>query len=840
MANQNRERDLVLAPNEYAYISDQTKGHIVAYVGPFKTSMANTDQPVFFNSDRKKFVDCILEEAIQTFTTVPEGWYAALKNPSIDGVQPIQGTSNNLPKLNVGRKVNIPGPDFFALWPGQMVKVIKGHRLRSNQYLIVRVYEEEQAKKNWAKAVIMPQKQEIDKDKKDTSITDSKTPNLAVGKLLVIKGTDVSFYIPPTGLEVVADNRGEYVRDAVTLEILEYCILLDEDGNKRYIQGPDVVTPKPTEKFYEKNSFIKFKAIELSENSGIHVKVISPYKEGNKTYNIGDEIFITGKELKIYHPRIEQAIIKYGEQEIYHAVAIPPGEGRYYLNRNNGQISLMRGPSMFLPDPREAVIVQRILSEKQANLWYPGNKEVLEFNARLRDVARYEKLNEYLTQKEVQKYFSPEIEKTESKVSNEIASDEFIRKRSVTQAKSITLDTKFQGAVTIDVWTGYAMMVTSKTGNRKVIVGPQTYLLEYDEDLAVIELSTGKPKTDEKLAKTVFLRVLHNKVSDIVEAETKDLCPVKVSLSYRVNFTGEPEKWFNVENYVKFLCEHMRSRIRNTIKKLSIIEFYANGIDILRDAVLGKTEPKTTRIGGKFEENGMHIYDLEIFEIDILDPDIENLLFDAQHQEMKRNLQIVSKQNEFKFTKEHEELVRNISAEKSVTKQNEINLQIAEIEKDLMLSLSKLDTEIKSQQKQLDAKLQKQKTINDITENKLAREKANEELQLELSQKALEQRIAELQADVNATVNKAKAVSPDLVAALQSFSDRALAEKMAQSMAPLSIIGGKSIAEVFSNLLKGTVLESVLKPAEHKPVEQKTIPEQKIIPDKRTKDKKEE
>ncbi|WP_096333460.1 hypothetical protein [Nannocystis exedens] len=34
-------------------------------------------------------------------------------------------------------------------------------------------------------------------------------------------------------------------------------------------------------------------------------------------------------------------------------------------------------------------------------------------------------------------------------------------------------------------------------------------------------------------------------------------------------------------------------------------------------------------------------------------------------------------------------------------------------------------------------------------------------------------------------VEKARAVSPDLIAALQAFGDRALAEKMAESMAPL-------------------------------------------------------
>ena len=101
------------------------------------------------------------------------------------------------------------------------------------------------------------------------------------------------------------------------------------------------------------------------------------------------------------------------------------------------------------------------------------------------------------------------------------------------------------------------MLVIGKTGTRKVIVGPESYMLEYDENLAVSELSTGKPKNDDNPIKTVYLRVLHNKVSDIVNVETKDLCPAEITLSYRVNFTGEAEKWFNVENYVKFLTDHL-------------------------------------------------------------------------------------------------------------------------------------------------------------------------------------------------------------------------------------------------------------------------------------------
>ncbi len=46
---------------------------------------------------------------------------------------------------------------------------------------------------------------------------------------------------------------------------------------------------------------------------------------------------------------------------------------------------------------------------------------------------------------------------------------------------------------------------------------------------------------------------------------------------------------------------------------------------------------------------------------------------------------------------------------------------------------------------------------------------------------------------------------------MQAFGDKALAEKLAESMAPLAILGGKSIAEVFAQLVKGTTLEGILK-----------------------------
>jgi major vault protein len=812
MNDSNRERDLVLAPNEYAFISDQTKGNINVYVGPYKTSLANTDKPVLFDAETKQFIKCNLDESIQTFTIAPEGWYVVLKNPPKDGNQPKVGTSNNLGELNIGRKVNIPGPVFFALWPGQIAKIVTGHHLRSNQYLVVRVYDETEAKRNWTKAVVKVKNVESGEDE----IISTEAPDLITGKTLIIKGTNVSFYIPPTGVEVVRDEQGNYVREAVTLERLEYCILLDENGKKRYVQGPDVVFPEPTEDFIVRNGIRKFRAIELNEISGLYIKVIAPYEENGIRYEVGQELFITGKDQMIYYPRPEHAIIKYGEQEIYYAVAIPAGEGRYVLNRKTGAVTLKKGPIMYLPDPREEVIVRRVLDLRQVELWFPGNKEALEYNAKLKELFQQTSKDEFILAKDAELALKGGTSREESRkrsmttMPSGFTGEEFKRSEQLVRPRTITLYNKYEGAVTIDLWTGYAILVVSKTGTRKVIVGPQTYLLEYDENLQTIELSTGTPKTEENLLRTVYLKVLHNKISDMVKAESSDFCQVNIHLSYRVNFEGEPEKWFNVENYVKFLTDHLRSVIRNAVRKYKIMDFYANGISIIRDTVLGVAGENGKRNGRRFEENGMHIYDVEVFDIKLGDANIEKMLISAEQDVIRQNLEIASEKRKLELTEEVENVSRKISESKSQTKQQALELQKIEIKKELESKMAAIEAEIKSRQRSLDAKLAEQDLIAKISSSELAIEKERQAFTLDVEKQQLELYLAELKGEVEAVVAKASAISPDLVAALQAFSDRALAEKVATSMAPLSILGGKSVAEIFANMLKGTVLGNTL------------------------------
>lgn len=798
-----RERDLILAPNEYAYLLDETKGNVINYVGPHKTSLANTDQPVSFNSHTKRFERCSLDEAIHQFAIAPEGWYLMLKNPAADAKFARIGTANALPDLDIGRKINIPGPVSFAPWPGQMFKVIQGHRLRSNQYLIVRVYDEEGAKTNWAQAVIKRQGN-------GENVT-VELPDLTMGKLLVIKGTEVSFYIPPTGVEVVQDEYGQYVREAVTLERLEYCILLDESGHKRYIQGPAVVFPQPTETFIEKNGIRKFKAIELNEISGLYIKVIAPYEEGGNQYQVGEELFLTGKDQMIYFPRPEHAIVRYDDNEVNYAVAIPEGEARYVMNRLTGQITLQRGPSVFLPDPRQEVIVRRVLSDRQIELWFPGNQEALAYNRKLRSLIQ--NIEEPLPDVRAKKA-SPGLMQTMAAPAaaprEEFVGDEFARKHSYTPPRTLTLDTKYEGAVAINTWTGYAVLVISKTGERKVVVGPQTHLLEYDETLGMMELSMGTPKTDDKLMRTVYLRVLHNKVSDLIEAETKDVCKVQIRLSYRVNFEGDPNMWFNVENYVKFLTDHTRSMLNRAIRQKGIEEFYANAIDIVRDTILGPAVDAQKRPGLAFSENGMRIYDVEVLEVEIEDAEIADLLVTAQHTNVQQALDLETRQRGLIVTQQTEQINQQIATAAATTQQLLLGLQIEEAKARHNLELATIEAKIATQKRQLEARMAEQTGLDQINSAELARLQAKQELEVAIAQQKLAQRLEELRGEVEAVVSKAGAVSPQLVSALQSFSDKALAERVAESMSPLAILGGRSVAEVFAQLVKGTVLEQVL------------------------------
>ena len=816
------QKDLVLSINEYAYVLDRTKGNVLCHVGPTKTSLSQSDELVRFEPKSKKFRPCGYNEAISLFASAPENWYLVLKNPTKSGRRPMAGTSNNLPEdIEIGRKINIPGPVSFALYPGQMAKVVKGHALRTNQYLLARVYDAARASVEGGQVIDA-----------DGNVVVPEKKDYVNGQILVIKGTDISFYIPPTGIEVIPLQNNDalgYIRDAVTLERLEYCILKDEDGNKRYVHGPEVVFPEPTESFVTspKGGFI-FRAIELSKISGIYVKVIAEYADDDGTVHpVGEELFITGDNQMIYYPRPEHAIINYDEKILHHAIAIPDGEGIYVMNRMNGEIKTVRGPAMYLPDPRVEVVVKRKLSQRECNLWYPGNQTALAYNAGLTEKS-LEKAIAKSVKAATANLDSPtataySVTNSVNNINREFQTLAYLesnagisRGTSYTKPRTITLDNKYDGVVSLDVWTGYAVNVVSKNGTRKVVCGPQTILLDYDQTLEELQLSTGKPKTTDKVEHTVFLRYENNKVSDIISVETKDFVECSVKVSYCVDFDpAYRDSWFSVDNYVKYLCDRIRSLLKREVKKHTIEGFYQNYSDIVRNIAIDYSENTTSEKasnkheGRFFRENGMFVKDCEVLSLTV-ESEIAEILESHQRNMVEKSLELSDaearvkvaealfdaekKENELASTKlinrmnlQGEEARRKLEIQAEVNRKQEAEKQAAkQAEKDMQVLIDAIhEAEMTRKQKETDANIAEKQALADI-------------------EKAKQEAYAKTVADVM------KSIQPDLVAAIQAQSDSKVFDSIATGIAPYAIGNGESAAEFVDRLLRGTTLEGIV------------------------------
>ena len=481
-----RERDILVASNEYAYVQDLTKGDIVLYVGPTKISLSNTERLVDYQHGR--FVPIRADEggAVATFVAATSSQYIVLENPPKDpNVKPVKG-NNSATELRIGRKVVVPGPASFPLWPGQRARVVDGHALREDEYLVVRVYDEGH--------------------------------DAPIGTERVIRGTDTSFYVPETGLEVVPATGNSYVR----------------------------------------------KARRLRKGAGLHLRVVKSFEQlaGEAIppgkYEAGQDIFIADGE-GYFFPTSSVEIVS-------EVKAIPLGEreGLYARDIATGYITTVTGPINYLPDPTRVEVVVRPLDDDRSDLY------------------------------------------------------------------GVPKNTVSVRALSIYVPSSFAVLVTAKN-KREVVRGPQTRVLDYDEDLEVLQLSTGRPKTSERTLRTCFLQTEGNKVSDVLRLKTADHNEIEVAVSYRVSFVGPDEvRWFNVTDYVGLLCDHAGSLLRAAVRACSIETFYQSSTEILRTAILGEKREGEPRPGRHFEENGMWIYDVEILDVRILDPEVQALIGGAQ------------------------------------------------------------------------------------------------------------------------------------------------------------------------------------------------------------------
>ncbi len=636
-----RERDILVASNEYAYVQDLTKGDIMLYVGPTKISLSNTERLVDLKNDR--FVPVRGEEGgqgVNPFVAASSAQYIVLDNPPRDpGVRPLKG-SNGSVELLAGRKIVVPGPATFPLWPGQKAKVIGGHQLREDEHLVVRVYD---------------------------AVEGDDRP---IGTEMIVRGCDVSFYIPRTGLEVVPTSAG-YVRTAW----------------------------------------------RLRKNGGLHARVVKPFvaTDGDQvpagSYESGQEIFLKDKE-GFFFPTESLEVIG-----VVEAIPIAEKEGIYVRAIDSGRITTITGPCNYLPDPTQVEVVTRSVDEERSVLYGIGE-------------------------------------------------------RAPGHALSITIP------------PSYAIMVTAKA-KREVVTGPTTRILAYDEDLEILRLSTGKPKTDEVLLPTCFLQIEGNKVSDVVRVKTADHVELEVALSYRVSFVtknGEPERWFHVRNYVGLLCDHLGSILRGAARATPIDVFHQSSTELLRSAILGDKLNDSPREGRHFEENGMWVYDVEVLDVKILDQDVKKLLSDAQRTA------IISEVN-----RRQQEM--RLSAEKL---KESVDRQVCEAQLETLAKSSALAVAQTSLSTELHKLEHVGRAANEAEAFRIASTSkvAAMEKEAEVERKNLETQVVAFKEQMSA-------LAPELIATLKTLGSQQMAAELSKNIAPLAILGGESVGAIVERLLSG-------------------------------------
>ena len=520
----------------------------------------------------------------------------------------------------------------------------------------------------------------------------------------------------------------------------------------------------------------------------------------------------------IYYPRPEHAMIQYDGKYMHHAIAIPEGEGRYILNRLTGEIKTIVGPQMYLPDPRKEVVVKRKLTTKECQLIYPGNKEVMEYNNGISEkyiesLARKGLTTDGLTNALNCAYSTSNQEATLAIFE---ANANISRGVSYTKPRTITLDTKYEGVVGVNVWTGYAINVVAKSGKREVVVGPTTRLLNYDETLEPIVLSTGCPKKTDSTITTAYLRIENNKVSDYIRVQTKDYVDIDIKVSYCVNFLEEyKDKWFCVENYVKYMTDRMRSMLKREVKKYDVHEFYANSTDIVRSVVLGKVssngknEDKKKYDGRLFKENGMLVYDVEVLKIDV-DSDIAEMLEVHQREMIEKAILLNDAEAKIKLV---EAIAEADQKEAEVAKAKRLHSIETKniIETEEFAKAQALEAKKRAAAKaKADAELELQEVLNQINEAKLARDKAENDAKVAL-QKELEAIEEAKQKAYAETVKEiVDSISPDLIAALTTKANAELLTEATKNMSPLAIARGESVADTLNTLLRGTTLEKIV------------------------------
>lgn len=900
-------RKIPVTERQFLWVQDDDKGEVTLHVGPTMVSPTAADRVVVDDGEGGFREDS--SGRPQQMIELSDSQYAVLFNPLLetDGGPNGKfraGRNESRPVRN-GTRAMIPGPSSFYLRPGQRVDVRDAHELASNQYLVVKVYGDVDTTAPYFQvtarsATITRATAESPMEPGATSPEpDVKDIALKRGQLIVIRGLDTQFYIPPTGVDIVPDTsvdesgatlsataaqrlmaalapeppppppplqqalaakseaayddeapppqeetrvarrglaqvdqsarsrqrvqamppaapvaasggppapaqtlselsalssvrraierearQARLVRQAVVLGEKEYCVIIDADGKREIKVGPARVFPGPYDVFMVEGSRNRvYDAYELLPQRALWLRIIAPISRADLARNLprgfaldadqyypGDELLLTGvstffvpfNEIEVLSPQTGQAVVGNDHRNVFiEAIGIDQKSGIYVRDLTTGEVRLVRGKQSYLVDPRKEVQITRTVPAESWNLWIAANEPH--------------------------------------------------------KGTSGSITTPW--ALSISVPHNMAALATSADGQR-VILGPGVELLGYEETLTPILLSTGTPKSDQDPLRTCFLRVTGNRITDVITVETLDFVAINVRVSLSVTFLhDQKDRWFNHENYIQVLADHLRSIVRSRCRTLSLSTLWPQIPAVVRDTILGEKAAGGARPGRAFPENGTIVTEVEVLAAEIVDPKIGELMRRVQSEFVQ--LQIGDRQAEEALTsarlradlerqrmelaaaaKEREaklaELTRKIGHEASLAKLREEEAVAGERQ---ALSDAR---EAAAQAARIERDEAERAVLAREAEARAAAKRAEDAAALEMQRKLREIEVQVLQAQSAATVAERQAVQAGLVEALTALGDKALLAEVAHNMNLVSLFKGKDVGTILAEVLGGT------------------------------------
>ena len=598
----------------------------------------------------------------------------------------------------------------------------------------------------------------------------------------------------------------EVVREAVVPGPTQFCVLIDADGTPQTYKGPGRVFPGPYDRFrMEGSQNGKYDAYHIRPDRGILLRVVAETVEAKQlmkqipgctdekkifeksVYTKGDEIFIGGFDaylvpsnaIEVIDPETRKPHIGNDHSNVYvQSIGVDQKSGVYVANVDTGAVKLVRGEKKLLLDPRKEKHVKRRVPGKLWNLM----------------IGRME----------------PHKMVRESEM----------------------VETPW--ALSIMIPNNEAVLVTSKDG-RRVVEGPKTELLEYEEVLEILTLSKGQQKSDRDQLETCFLRVAGNRITDTVELETLDFVKIKVVVNYGVCFVSKEDKdklaWFNYKDYVMLLAANLRSRLKGAAHGRAITDLHSVIPSFVRDTILGEkpTGEGAHRPGLKFDENNMLVEEVEVLSYELPDPAIAMAMEKAnetivtrQIEDARKKAELVSDQlrDEIEETRsrldigaaERNRLVAVRKAEERVAG----DTRTAEIEHQLSLTkqsqAAALQEEVDKAEDARTGAIRARKEADVRSQDTLDDERRQKLLDFRKAFVALQKEWVEAEAAADKT--RLEAIQPKLVEALEALGNKelatALANNLPQAGGTLGFLLGTGGMAMLKHMVKGTPFEKAL------------------------------